>query len=261
MVTLQHPAPGAARTTRFGEPDAIFRKPHTGTDYAYAGGSCNRPVLAAAAGVARLQTQLGGGGYGIEIDHGAGLVTGYWHLGSRLVRNGAQVAAGQEIARQGSSGAATGCHLHFEVKANGKNLDPESYIGQVAPAASPSDMGHITTYPAAGCPAGYLPARIAGPLVDLPVFGATPLGSNIIEAIGRPGDRGNWNACLLASRGYRVGDDPYAPGTFLGAIGNEIGEGFGAALADSLPFLANAAVVGVALLVGWTGVKQVIGVR
>jgi murein DD-endopeptidase MepM/ murein hydrolase activator NlpD len=56
-----------------------------------------------------------GGGYVVWVSHGSGLYTTYNHLSAVLVRRGASVSKGQVVGRVGSSGWATGAHLHFEV--------------------------------------------------------------------------------------------------------------------------------------------------
>jgi len=67
------------------------------------------------------------GTYGnwILIDHGSGISTGYAHLadGGYAVSAGQTVAAGQLIGAVGSTGASTGCHLHFEVRLGGIAVD------------------------------------------------------------------------------------------------------------------------------------------
>lgn len=65
-------------------------------------------------------------GYGnmVVIDHGDGFVSKYAHNRVNLVREGDKVEAGTVIARVGNTGEATGPHLHFEVKYNGKSVDP-----------------------------------------------------------------------------------------------------------------------------------------
>jgi hypothetical protein len=67
-----------------------------------------------------------GGNGVIAIDHGGGVTTRYLHMydSGMLVQVGDKVTGGQQIARVGSSGQSTGCHLHFEVQVNGENIDP-----------------------------------------------------------------------------------------------------------------------------------------
>ena len=66
----------------------------------------------------------------IQIDHGDGTSTGYGHIiaGGIGVRIGEDVAPGQNIAKVGSTGASTGCHLHFMVRVNGNLTDPVPFM-------------------------------------------------------------------------------------------------------------------------------------
>lgn len=69
-------------------------------------------------------------GYGklIIVRHANGLSTRYGHLSSFTVRRGQMVKAGQMIAKVGSTGVATGPHLHFEIRRNGKTLNPRAML-------------------------------------------------------------------------------------------------------------------------------------
>lgn len=123
---------------------------HRGIDY---GWQTSRPeesmkILAAAAGIV-LDVYTGSGynqGWGrrIRIDHGHGNVTTYNHMrpGGVLVGPGQQVSAGQLIAHMGSSGAADGTHLHFELYINGTRVDPAPYFSQHLPGTGPSNPGN-----------------------------------------------------------------------------------------------------------------------
>ncbi|HIE52481.1 MAG TPA: M23 family metallopeptidase, partial [Armatimonadetes bacterium] len=82
------------------------------------------PIRAAAAGVVIHSGWLGAYGRTIIIDHGGGLTTLYAHCSALLVRKGEQVANQQVIARVGSTGVATGSHLHFGVYKNGRPINP-----------------------------------------------------------------------------------------------------------------------------------------
>lgn len=98
---------------------------HWGEDFAAA---CGTGVHAADAGVVRAAGwDNGGGGNRVEIDHGNGLVTTYNHLESIGVKKGQSVQPGDPIAKVGTSGASTGCHLHFETIENGRHADPEKW--------------------------------------------------------------------------------------------------------------------------------------
>jgi murein DD-endopeptidase MepM/ murein hydrolase activator NlpD len=98
---------------------------HRGVDLGAPEGT---PILAPAAGVVRSAGERGGYGNAVEIDHGDGLVTLYGHASELLVSAGDRVAAGQEIARVGRTGRATGAHLHFEVRMGGRVVDPSRVL-------------------------------------------------------------------------------------------------------------------------------------
>lgn len=91
---------------------------HTGTDLA---AGCGIPIYAAHTGTVVYAGWNGTLGNWILINDGDGTSTGYGHIanGAMLVRLGQKVGVGQNIARTGMTGGATGCHLHFEVRVNG----------------------------------------------------------------------------------------------------------------------------------------------
>lgn len=103
-------------------------KMHTGVDIAGAG--CNgKNVVAAADGKVITAGWISGYGYTVMIDHGGGIVTLYAHSQKLLVKVGQQVKRGEAIMLVGSTGYATGPHLHFEVRVNGKYVNPlDGYI-------------------------------------------------------------------------------------------------------------------------------------
>lgn len=94
---------------------------HQGLDIAAPTGTT---VTAAAGGTVIMAQWYGGYGNYILIDHGAGFSTGYGHLSAIYVSNGQAVKRGQAIGAVGSTGASTGPHLHFEVRIDGKPVDP-----------------------------------------------------------------------------------------------------------------------------------------
>jgi murein DD-endopeptidase MepM/ murein hydrolase activator NlpD len=94
---------------------------HPGLDIA---GDKGQPVYATAAGTVTFAGGQGGYGNLIVVDHGYGLETRYGHLQSFSVKKTDTVKRGDVIGRVGSTGRATGNHLHYEVLANGTLLNP-----------------------------------------------------------------------------------------------------------------------------------------
>lgn len=98
---------------------------HAGLDFA---GTPGTKVLAVADGVVSAAGPDGGYGRLIEITHGNGYVTRYAHNAQLLVSLGQTVRRGEPIALMGSTGRATGTHLHFEVLHDGKSVNPLSFV-------------------------------------------------------------------------------------------------------------------------------------
>jgi murein DD-endopeptidase MepM/ murein hydrolase activator NlpD len=103
---------------------------HSGLDIA---GERGEPVYATAAGTVRHVGRQGAYGNLIVIDHGFGLETRYGHLLKYLVKPGAKVQRGDVIAQVGATGRATGFHLHYEVVANGRLINPLQLLTQQKP--------------------------------------------------------------------------------------------------------------------------------
>jgi murein DD-endopeptidase MepM/ murein hydrolase activator NlpD len=99
---------------------------HRGVDIAAPAGA---PISAAANGRVVFSGWAAGYGNLVEIDHGDGWVTRYGHNSTNLVAAGDIVAAGQQIASVGQTGRATGDHLHFEVRHDGKPISPKVFLG------------------------------------------------------------------------------------------------------------------------------------
>ncbi len=83
--------------------------------------------MAAANGVVSYAGYRGGYGNLIIIEHGYGFTTYYAHLSRINVREGQSVTKGQMIGRMGSTGRATGPHLHYEVRVGGNPVNPSRY--------------------------------------------------------------------------------------------------------------------------------------
>lgn len=105
---------------------------HAGVDIVRPGGSTGCTVVAAEAGTVTFAGWYGSGGYTVIINHGNGLTTMYCHMkaGSLRVYSGQKVVRGQAVGQIGATGYVTGAHLHFEVKVNGKNVNPMNYISR-----------------------------------------------------------------------------------------------------------------------------------
>ncbi len=103
----------------------VLRSRHWGVDFA---GQLGAPVRAANRGVVALVADLYFSGTTILIDHGAGLVTGYFHLSRVLVVPGDTVEVGQLIGRVGSSGRVTRSHLHWFAAYGDITVDPLDLI-------------------------------------------------------------------------------------------------------------------------------------
>lgn len=121
---LTQPVPGAIGD-KFGADRPGGRK-HKGIDIAAPMGT---PIGAAAAGkVTNTGYEPGGAGNFINVDHGGGLLTKYFHLSRFASRRSDQVTEGQTIGYVGSTGNSSGPHLHFEVHENGTAVDPMGYL-------------------------------------------------------------------------------------------------------------------------------------
>ena len=99
---------------------------HMGIDLA---GPIGTPIYATADGTVSA-AGWNNGGYGnlIKLDHGRGIETRYGHLSQILVAAGQHISRGQLIARMGSTGRSTGSHLHYEVRIEGKAVNPIPFM-------------------------------------------------------------------------------------------------------------------------------------
>jgi murein DD-endopeptidase MepM/ murein hydrolase activator NlpD len=99
---------------------------HPGIDLA---GAIGTPIYATADGTV-LRAGWNSGGYGnlVEIDHGRGITTRFGHLSAILVHDGDRITRGQLIGRMGSTGRSTGSHLHYEVRIDGRAVNPIPFM-------------------------------------------------------------------------------------------------------------------------------------
>lgn len=98
---------------------------HLGVDYSADEGA---PVAAANAGRVALARRLDVRGNAIILDHGGGLFSGYYHLSQMAVAEGQGVAKGQRLGLVGSTGLATGPHLHWEMRVGSNPVDPLPWL-------------------------------------------------------------------------------------------------------------------------------------
>lgn len=98
---------------------------HKGLDIATKKGT---PIIATADGIVTFSKTNGSMGKTITIDHGYGIVSRYGHCEKLLKNKGDEVKRGEVIALVGNTGKSTGPHIHYEVKLNGVQVDPDKYI-------------------------------------------------------------------------------------------------------------------------------------
>ncbi|MGI5245554.1 M23 family metallopeptidase [Dactylosporangium sp. CA-139066] len=98
---------------------------HPGVDLGAAEGT---PFTAVAAGTVVLCRWNAGYGNNVMIDHGGGVVTVYGHASKLLCHEGQQVRAGDRVALVGNTGHSFGSHLHFEVRQDGKPIEPLAFM-------------------------------------------------------------------------------------------------------------------------------------
>lgn len=100
---------------------------HEGVDFAGKDGS---DIVSVGSGVVTWAGERYGYGLLVEINHGGGYTTRYAHAKTVKVKVGDIVKKGHPLATMGSSGRSTGPHVHFEVRLNGKAVDPSRYISR-----------------------------------------------------------------------------------------------------------------------------------
>jgi len=109
------------------DPFTKQRRHHSGVDITADYGSS---VLATGDGVILFSGYHEFLGNLIKIDHGYGLETWYGHLSKRTLKKGDVVKRGDVVGKVGTTGRSTGPHIHYEVHADGKAVDPRTYMGR-----------------------------------------------------------------------------------------------------------------------------------
>lgn len=127
-LPLKHPVAGSKMSSKFGtRRDPFLRRYafHSGIDFKARTGTSVKPTAHGRVIKAGWQ-----GGYGkmVEIDHGNGTTTRYAHLSRVLVNRGQIVSIDTTIGKVGSTGRSTGPHLHYEIRKNGKAINPLKYL-------------------------------------------------------------------------------------------------------------------------------------
>ena len=124
-------------TSRFGS-GRVFNgrvsSSHLGIDYR---GSTGDPIFAANRGVVALVDSFFLAGNVVYIDHGNGIVTGYFHMSQQEVAAGDTVDRGQEIGRVGATGRVTGPHLHWSARFGALTIDPADLLSLKSPFVGP----------------------------------------------------------------------------------------------------------------------------
>lgn len=116
-------------TTFFGVPHWPYQPTHTGLDISDGKPSGATPIKPFKPGRVIGTVQSGSGlGNHITVDHGEGMTSVYAHLSSISVQVGQPVDNNTTLGFEGSTGASTGTHLHFEIRLNGQPVDPRRFI-------------------------------------------------------------------------------------------------------------------------------------
>jgi murein DD-endopeptidase MepM/ murein hydrolase activator NlpD len=127
-IPSQKPVDSVSVNSGFGvrsDPFRGGRAMHAGVDIP---GPIGTPIYATADGIVGRTGWIGGYGNMIELEHGKAIQTRYGHLSSISVTPGARVKRGQLIGLMGSTGRSTGSHLHYEVRLDGRAVNPIPFL-------------------------------------------------------------------------------------------------------------------------------------
>ncbi len=127
-IPSMQPVSNLHLTSSFG----VRSDPFRGTAAMHAGvdipGPIGTPIYATADGIVARAERSGGYGNLVEVNHGKGIETRYGHLSRILVAENTKVTRGQLIGLMGSTGRSTGSHLHYEVRIEGRAVNPMPYL-------------------------------------------------------------------------------------------------------------------------------------
>lgn len=127
-IPSAQPVANLQLTSNFG----VRSDPFRGTAAMHAGidipGKIGTPIYATADGIIARAERAGGYGNLIAVNHGKGIETRYGHLSKILVAENTKVVRGQLIGLMGSTGRSTGSHLHYEVRIEGRAVNPMPYM-------------------------------------------------------------------------------------------------------------------------------------
>ncbi|HEX8527735.1 peptidoglycan DD-metalloendopeptidase family protein, partial [Allosphingosinicella sp.] len=101
------------------------RAMHAGVDLA---GPLGTPIYATADGIVGRAEYAGAYGNLVEVNHGQGIQTRYGHMSRLIARPGQRVRRGELIGLMGSTGRSTGSHLHYEVRIDGRAVNPIPFL-------------------------------------------------------------------------------------------------------------------------------------
>lgn len=128
-LPLLIPVRGSYRNTSgFGyrrDPKNGGRRLHKGSDMA---GRRGTPIVAPGDGVVTFAGRQSGYGNLVKVRHAAGLETFFAHLNRIAVKAGQRVSRGDRLGDMGTTGRSTGVHLHYEIRKNGKPINPMTYM-------------------------------------------------------------------------------------------------------------------------------------
>lgn len=138
------PVENLTLTSSFGvrsDPFRGTRAMHAGLDIP---GPVGTPIYATADGIVARSGRFGAYGNLIEVNHGKGIQTRYGHLSRILVASNVKVKRGQLIGMMGSTGRSTGPHLHYEVRVDGRAINPMPFLQTTDYLLAVQNKGNLT---------------------------------------------------------------------------------------------------------------------